>query len=75
MNLILNTNKLEKTNDIETTKAFYWQLFNSSKYVLLQLLIAFVVQIYAAPNFSGIVGIGLLLVFILVNFFYSEFDL
>ncbi|HBY69954.1 MAG TPA: metal transporter, partial [Flavobacteriaceae bacterium] len=36
--------------DIETTAAFYGQLFNSSKYVLLVVLIASAIGLYVLPN-------------------------
>ena len=42
-----------KEKDIETTTAFYGQLFYGSKYVLLVLLIASVVELYAMPSLDA----------------------
>lgn len=42
-----------KEKDIQTTTAFYRQLFYGSKYVLLVLLIASVVELYAMPSLDA----------------------
>jgi hypothetical protein len=53
---------MSKENNIETTSAFYWQLFNSSKYVLLLVVIASLIQLFLLPNLKLSYGIGLLLI-------------
>ena len=58
---------MDKEKDIETTEAFYGQLFNSSKYVLLVLLIASVIELYALPTMEGVLAIGILLALTLLK--------
>ncbi|WP_083645696.1 ion channel [Christiangramia flava] len=41
---------MSKEKDIETTTAFYGQLFNSSKYVIAVVLIASAMQVYLVPK-------------------------
>ena len=47
--------------DIETTAAFYGQLFNSSKYVLLVVLIASAIGLYVLPNINATYAVIILL--------------
>lgn len=47
--------------DIETTAAFYRQLFNSSKYVLLVVLIASAIGLYVLPNINATYAVTILL--------------
>lgn len=44
---------MSEEKDIETTAAFYGQLFNSSKYVLLVMLIATAIGLYIIPNLNA----------------------
>ncbi|MEZ7496991.1 ion channel [Leeuwenhoekiella aequorea] len=58
---------MDKEKDIETTKAFYGQLFNSSKYVLLVMLIASVIQLYVLPTMEVSYAIIILLALTLLK--------
>lgn len=58
---------MDKEKDIETTRAFYGQLFNSSKYVLLVLLIASVIELYALPTMEGSYAMIILLALTLLK--------
>jgi len=52
---------MDKEKDIETTEAFYRQLFNSSRYILLVLVIASIIELYALPTMEGSYAIIILL--------------
>lgn len=52
---------MDKKKDIETTGAFYRQLFNSSRYVLLVLVIASIIKLYALPTMEESYAIIILL--------------
>lgn len=52
---------MSEEKDIETTAAFYGQLFNSSKYVLLVVLIATAIGLYVLPNINAICAVVILL--------------
>ncbi|MER3320054.1 MAG: ion channel [Allomuricauda sp.] len=58
---------MDKEKDIETTGAFYGQLFNSSKYVLLVMLIASVIELYALPTMEGFYAMIILLALTLLK--------
>ena len=53
--------------DIETTAAFYGQLFNSSKYVLLVVLIATAIGLYVLPNINATYAVIILLAITLIK--------
>jgi len=43
---------LDKSKDIETTPAFYFQLLDTSKYVLLLVTLVCIIQLYLLPQFE-----------------------
>ena len=53
--------------DIETTAAFYGQLFNSSKYVLFVVLIATAIGLYVLPNINATYAVIILLAITLIK--------
>lgn len=58
---------MSEEKDIETTAAFYGQLFNSSKYVLLVVLIATAIGLYVLPNINAIYAVVILLTLTLIK--------
>ena len=58
---------MSEENDIETTVAFYGQLFNSSKYVLLVVLIATAIGLYVLPNINATYAVIMLLALTLIK--------
>ncbi|WP_420592593.1 ion channel [Robiginitalea biformata] len=58
---------MSEEKDIETTAAFYWQLFNSSKYVLLIVLLATAIGLYVLPNIDASYVVIILLALTLIK--------
>ena len=58
---------MDKEEDIETTRAFYGQLFDSSKYVLLVMLFASVIELFALPTMEGSYAMFILLALTLLK--------
>ncbi len=58
---------MSREKDIETTSAFYGQLFNSSKYVMLIVVTASGIQMYFLPELLMFYGKGLLLILTLIK--------
>jgi len=62
-----NKKSMRSDKDIETSNAFYGQLWNSSKYVILGLAFIFALQIYVLPIFENLIAEVALGIFALIK--------